>query len=385
MKKIACFLFLSVCLYSNIKGQEIKIDKLDKDLTFTGTKAVQDDSKSDTTGQLILSGYISTYYAHYNDSVGLSNYQKFPTVSPYSDRIGANLIQFGGKYTSERFRGTFMLHWGDIPESAWSSKYNVIQEANVGVKLAPKLWFDAGLFRTHIGLESIQPRENIATSIAITTYYEPYFLSGVKLTYSLSDKIALQINGFNGFNTFIETNKNKAFGFSAVITPVENLNITLNTITCDESSDNDKKKQQRLYNNLYLVYQSQHMDIGAEYNLGIQQNTGLVDTAKTAIMQSALLAIKYKFNKHYAIYSRVDYFNDPDEILTGPIENSDHQIVGLNVKGYTLGLELKVIQNSYIRLEGRTLRTKPDEDIFIVNNKPTSHREEILGSIGVWF
>ncbi|MCB9335210.1 MAG: outer membrane beta-barrel protein [Flavobacteriales bacterium] len=369
----------------SILAQEVKIDNLGKNLTFTGTEVIENDDDYDSTGQLVLSGYVSSYYAYYNDSVGTGNYQKLPTTAPYSDKFGLNIVQLGGVYTSDNFRGIFTFQIGDIPQSAWSSQYNMIQEANAGYKIIDKLWFDIGFFRTHIGLESIQPRENIASSIASTTYFEPYFLSGAKLTYQFNKKIALQANVFNSFNTFVETNKNKAVGLSAVINPNDKLSITINTITCDESPEDFPRPQQRLYNNLYMVYRSDKIDIGAEYNFGLQQNSQLTDTTKTAYMHSALFALKYKFNKKYAVYGREEFFTDPDEILTGPIQNSHHELVGMDIIGTTLGVEVKPIENSYVRLEGRTLHTKTNEDIFLVNHKNTNHREEVIFSVGVWF
>lgn len=380
-------MLFSILVFSAIQSfaQQIGIDRSDRNMTFTGTEMDRDHNEYDSTGQLILSGYISTYYAYYNDSLGQGNYSQIPTTSPYSDRFGLNIVQFGAAYTSRLVRGTFTLHFGDIPQSAWSSKYNFIQEANVGVRIIPKLWFDIGFFRTHIGLESIQPRENIASSIATTTYFEPYFLSGAKLTYTFNKKFTLQANVFNGFNTFVETNKNKAIGLSALITPNEHFSITVNAITSDESPDYAPKTHQRLYTNIYGVYKSDRVDIGAEYNFGMQENSRLSNPNEKAYMQSALLAVKYKLKKFVSFYARGEFFSDPDEILTGPIINSNHDLVGLHIFGETIGIELKPIKNSYIRVEGRTLHTNKNEDIFLVNHSPTNHREEIMCTVGVWF
>lgn len=384
--RISTLLLLSTLFHSGASlAQDITIDRSNRNMTFTGTEIDRDHDEFDSTGQLILSGYVSTYIATYNDSVGLDNYSQLPTTAPYSNRFGLNIVQFGAEYTSRLMRGTFTLHFGDIPNSAWSSQYNFIQEANVGVRIIPKLWFDAGFFRTHIGLESIQPRENIASSIATTTYFEPYFLSGAKLTYSFNKKFTLQANAFNGFNTFIETNKNKAFGLSALITPNDKLSLTVNTITSDEYPDSASVSHQRLYTNIYAVYKTSRWDFGAEYNIGLQQNSRLSNPSQTAYMQSALLAVKYKLKKFVSFYTRGEFFSDPDEILTGPVENSHHDLVGLHIFGETVGVEVKPIKNSYVRLEGRMLHTKPNEDIFLVNHKPANHREELMLTLGVWF
>lgn len=388
MKKYLSVLVL--CAITTIAmAQKVKVGidstQNDENMTFSGTRVVQDDSDYDSTGTLTLGGYISTYYAYYNDRAAVNAYHKFPTIAPKSDAFSLNIAQISARYTSNKFRGNLTLHWGDIPSSAWSKELNLIQEANVGFRLKENLWFDAGFFRTHIGLESIQPRENIATSLALTTYFEPYYMSGAKLTWKASPKFAIQANVFNGFNGFSETNKDKAVGLSAVYEPNSNLSITLNTITCDESPDSVKTSHQRLYNNAYMVYRSRKIDIGAEYNFGFQQNTQLMDSTATAFIHSALLAAKYKVTKQFSIHARGEYFYDPDEILTGPVYNSFHNLVGINSLGATLGVEYKFIPNSYIRCEGRTLHTTEDETIFVVNGKFVNHREEIICSVGLWF
>ena len=360
--------------------------KRQQNLTFTGTRIAQAPSdKYDSTGTISLSGYISCYYGMYSDTSNATGFQKFPTSAPKSETFSLNIVQLSAAYHSRNFRGIFTFHYGDIPHCAWSNEYNLIQEANVGMRVAPKLWLDAGMFRTHMGLESIQPRENITYSIATTTYYEPYFLSGAKLTWNPGSKLTLQANVFNSFNTFHETNKNKAFGLAALYEFNSKLSITFNSIHCDESPLYAPLKQPRLYNNLYLAYKSKHIDLGAEINYGTQQHTKLADSTKSAIMYSTLLAVKIKFSPKYAVYTRGEYFYDPNEILTGPVQNGHHQLVGIDLFGLTAGFEIKPIINSYFRVEGRYLQTTSDEDIFLLNNQSSHQRWEILTGLGVWF
>lgn len=357
-----------------------------KDLTFSGTRISQAPStKFDTSGSITFSGYLSCYYGWYSDSVNTAGFQKFPTSAPRSDAFSLNIAQLSAKYSSKNFRSIITFHYGDIPQSAWSADYNLIQEANMGFRILPKLWLDAGFFRTHIGIESIQPRENIAYSIATTTYFEPYFLSGAKLTWNTNSKLTLQVNMFNSFNTFIEDNSNKAIGLSGYYEFNERLNITANSILCDETPRYALQKKTRLYNNLYLAFKSSKLDVGFEVNYGTQSNTRLSDSMATATMWSTLLALKWKIGNKMAVYSRGEYFYDPDEILTGPVENSNHSLVGLVIRGLTGGIEVKPIVNSYLRLEGRFLETTSNEDIFSLNGKSSNKRYEILMGLGVWF
>lgn len=332
-----------------------------------------------------LSGYVDAYYALYSDEAAPGQYQKFPTAAPRNHAFSLNMVQLSGHYRNDRLRAAFTLHYGDIPDAAWSPVYNMVQEANAGLRLLPKVWLDAGLFRTHLGFESIQPRENITTSIATTTYFEPYYLSGAKLSVQLSNKLTVQANVFNGFNTFIETNHNKAVGFSAVYEFTRNFIATYNNLYCDESKIGERSRN-RLYHNFYLAYRSPRWDIGAEYNFGSQQHSKLNDSNATAYMMSALAAIKYKMKQgRYAVYARGEIFEDSDEILTGPVENANHALVGINLWGVTAGLEYKPLPNSYIRLEGRGLVTTKSELIFVQKGDYVNQRYEGILSFGVWF
>src|SRR6476469_1078968 len=102
---------------------------------------------------LTLSGYADAYLAFYTDSLGPGAFQKLPTYAPRSNSICLNIVQLNAAYKTEKVRGLITLHYGDIPASSWSGTFNMIQDANVGVRLHKKLWLDAGFFRTHIGAE----------------------------------------------------------------------------------------------------------------------------------------------------------------------------------------------------------------------------------------
>lgn len=354
------------------------------DLTFTGTKLNPYKQEYDSTGVIKISGYIDTYYSYYTDTVGAGGFSKFPTSAPKNNQFGLNIIQVSAKYDSKRMRGVATLFYGDVPLCAWSTYLNLIQEANVGFRIYKKLWLDAGYFRTHIGLESIQPRENITSSLAMTTYFEPYFLSGAKLTWQQSEKWTFQINCFNGFSTFLETNKNKAFGASIAYNPGK-WSHTLNTIVSDEYPSNASLNHFRHYTNYVGIFKTNQVVLGLEANFGYQQNSRLTDTTKMAYIFSGIVAIKYRFTPKLAAYARAEILSDPDEILTGPLVNENHALVGLDLIGGTLGFEYKPIPNGFFRIESRMLQTKQSERIFYYANKSTNQRFEFIASLGLWF
>lgn len=356
------------------------------DLTFYYTQLLKNKYDSTLMNQWKLSAYVESYYASYSDRLPVNTYQKFPTSAPVSNTFGLNMAMVNLQYQNESVNGVLTMHAGDIAASAWSPHFNFIQEAHLGVRLIRKLWLEGGYFRTHLGFESIQPRENIGSTIALTTYYEPYYLSGAKLTYYANDKLSLQLNAFNGFNTFVSINRKKTYGFSINYEIFKNLFFSYNTLLSDNTPDSVRPSHWRLYNDMYIAYKSKRLNLVLEMNYGLQQNSDLKDTTKTASMYSMTMAGKYKmFKDKFSIYGRAELFDDPNEILTGPVNNANHQLVGINAYGINLGIEYKPMPNAYLRLEGRYLHLLDDETIFYTGSRYINTRQELVSALGFWF
>ena len=72
-------------------------------------------------------------------------------------------------------------------------------------------------------------------------------------------------------------------------------------------------------------------------------------------------------------------------MLTGPTENQNHELVGLDILGTTAGIEYNPILNSYVRLEGRLLQTDKNETVFYPLQGDAHQRLELNIGMGVWF
>ena len=324
-----------------------------------------------------IGGYVSTYYAYYDDDAESNNFVQFPTLAPRKDQFSLNMAVLSMEYKSSTLRGKITLHYGDVPESSWPATFNLIQEANAGFKIHKKLWFDAGFFRTHIGLESFQPRENITSSMSIPNFYDPYFLSGAKLTFLATSKLSLQACIFNGYNEYIDNNKNKALDFSASYNVNENISFTYNFLTCDETPDAVKTKHQRYYQNLYATFIYKKLTLGVDLNYGLQKHSYLRDTSKTASMYGAVLVGKYEVYKKLDAYARGEYFSDPDRILTGTLAIGDY------IRGLTLGIQYKPQKTVGLSAEWRELQS--DNLIFHQGNKILNQRNEFIVCLDLWF
>ena len=331
-------------------------------------------------------GYVDAYYALYTDSAGTNNYQKFPVISPKSNAFGLNIIQLTGQYNSKKLRAIATIHYGDIPTSAWSSVLNLVQEANFGIRVTKKIWVDAGLFKTHIGTEALLPKDNIASTLSIITFYEPWFQAGVKLSYLPNDKLTVCLHVLNGYNTFVENNKKKSIGLAVSYLLGEKGSIGYYNLYGDDTPDSIHLSHVRFLHNLVFTYQlTNKLKILVGADLISQQHSAITNAKKTAFAYGAITTLKYQFKPKFGAYIRGEMFNDEDGFLTGVITDANNELTGFKLWGITAGLEYKPTENSFIRLEGRQLQMNKDQEIFRWKGENKSQRFEMMLHGGVWF
>lgn len=349
----------------------------DTDLTFNRSRFVNKINETPAEPELKIGGYVSSYFSSNDDDNLYNGFVLFPTLEPRKDQFSLNMALISLAYKNQNMRGNIILHYGDVPESSWPRTFNLIQEANGGFKVYKKIWLDVGFFRTHIGIESFQPRENIASSMSIMNFYDPYFLSGAKLSYLASSKLTLQLSVFNGYNEYLDNNRNKAIGFTTIYNPSDYLSLTYNFLACDETPDGVKTKHQRYYNNFYSTLAFNKLIVGVDLNFGVQQNSLKTDTTKYGYVYGGLLVAKYKFLKKLAAYGRLENFSDPNQILSGKLN------IGSYINGTTLGLEFTPQKTISLNAEWRILEA--DNLIFKRGNNLSNRRNEINLCLDLWF
>ena len=351
-------------------------------------------SQIDSVPRFSYNAYIDAYYAFYSDSVGTDNFQQFPTVSPRNNQIGLNIAQLTVQYDGEKIRGLATFQYGDIPRSSWPANFNNIQEAHAGLRICKKLWLDAGFFRTHVGTEGLLPKENIASSIAVHTWYEPYIESGIRLNYNANEKLTINLYALNGYNIFEDNNEKKSFGVLVSYALGDKGNIGYTNYTGDDTPtqpDSVKSLSHlRIHNCIFFNYQYHKLKIqaGGDYcmqeNSGIDQATGIPDSS-TASVTSGILSLKLQASEKIAAYIRGEYFNDPSGFMSGVILDKKNKYTGYSVSGATIGFEYKPTPDSYVRLEARQLQMENNQEIFNSDGKPSSSRLEALLNIGISF
>ena len=351
-------------------------------VVLTGKTLAQDSSS------FSVSGYVDAYAAIYQDSLPPGEYQQFPSVSPRSHQFGLNVAQLSAKYSGNRIRGTVTLHYGDIPLSTWSPTFNFIQEANVGVRLCKKAWLDAGFFRTHIGTEGLFPKENITSSVAVPTFFEPYYQAGLRLNYTPTEKLALNFYLLNGYNLFEDNNKKKSAGLLATYTINSNLSVGYDNYVGDDTPQGDTTNHLRFYNNAFLNFEKGKIKIVTGVDVCLHQHPDISafdSSENSGLMVSGVFILRYMISSMFNVYGRFEFYNDPDGVVSGVMFDSKQHPTGLKLWGETAGAEWKPTTNSYLRLEVRALVADSDQEIFYWDKEFRNTRLEAMINLGVWF
>lgn len=323
-----------------------------------------------------LSTYVDAYYAYDNDKNIFQEQRLLDLISPYRDQMRLNIAAVSLKYDAEKIRSTFTMHYGDIPDVNWKpyTKFDMIQEANIGFSPYKNLWIDAGYFVTHIGAEGL-PKNNVLSSFALPVYVEPFLQSGIKVGYDFSEKFSACLHLINGYNVFEDNNKNKSIGMQMSYSPCEHLKISYNNIIGNEMPAGVDGKS-RIFNNLnFNIAPCKKIDIIASLDIGIQEKSKRSDTTASAYTYGSFVSIRYKFNPKISTTIRGEFFQDMEGILSGNIGSYNW----LKGNGITLGCEYRPVENAYVRLEGRYLRLDNEIKAFYKGN------ERVEGMLNIGF
>ena len=341
--------------------------------------------KIDTISTFSINGYVDAYYASYTDSAGPGNFQKFPSTSPRSNQPSLNTAMLSFLYNADKVRATAVFHYGDIPAATWSPNYPNIAEAHVGFKVQSKLWIDAGFFRTHFGTEYLLPVENLASSVTVATFHEPYYESGFRLNFDPTKKLEINLFLLTGYNMLVDNNEKKSFGMGVTYALGDNGGIGYTNYIGEDSPPGTAQPHLRIHQNAFInyAYKKLKMQAGADYCM--QQNSDIATGTQYAGMYTALATFKYQCATKAALYVRGETFQDPEGYMGAQFTDITGKKTGYKLYGGTAGAEFKPTDDSYVRLEGRMLQMDNDQKIFYYNGVATATRYEIMINAGISF
>lgn len=312
--------------------------------------------------------------------------RSYSTQPARSNEFNLNLAFLEVKIESEKTRSRLALQAGTSVQSNYSSEPSKgsvsggdlsrhIQEARVGYALSDSTWIDAGIFFAHVGSESFISRDNLVLTRSLVADYSPYYLAGVKLVHTLSDRLTLQFLVVNGWQNVSENNTDKAVG-TGVEYATDQWSLAYNNLVGREISPDlngsPRSTEFRQFHNFSLKSRGlKSWDWIAQFDIGFQKKP---DSPSESSWNGASLMARYSFNPLQKIGLRAEAFQDSDQIII--VTNTAQ---GFNGAGASVGFDQTLEDGILWRTELRYL--KANHDVF---PKESSFASENLTATTSW-
>jgi hypothetical protein len=183
---------------------------------------------ADTSIRVAFGGFVDSYFAYdFGKPPSLDRSfaggATFTTQPARHNEFNVNLAYVEAVLSGPRMRGRLALQAGTAVHSNYAAEPGVgalsggtlsrhIQEAYAGYQVTPALWVDAGIFFSHMGMESWASKDNPIYTRSLTAEYSPYYSSGVRAVWAASPKLTAHLHVVNGWQNISETNTDKGIG-----------------------------------------------------------------------------------------------------------------------------------------------------------------------------
>jgi hypothetical protein len=334
---------------------------------------------------LIISGYVDGYF-NFDPFNPHSSKRPYAVSSARLRQFAVNVAYLGIGYRSERVRLQLTPGYGTYMIDNYGNE-NVLNrfllETYGGFKLCKNknMWLDVGVFTSPYTYETPISKDHLLYSRSLAAENAPYYVSGLRLTMPLSPKFTLTLYGLNGWQTInfnSASARSVAFGSQLQYKIKPNLSLFWNTFAGDAGSPDQQWLAARYFNDFFLTWQKGKWDLNATAYIGAQ---GVYNSLKPEyVWYSVNAAARYKFNDKFSLSGRLEYFSDPNGVLSAP-----NQLQARPFETYsgTLGFNYSPVKNVLLRFEGRGYGGR--NGIYTRSNLPVNYSSILFSSLAVWF
>lgn len=327
-----------------------------------------------------LDGFADVYYAFDFNQPKSGYRQPFFYNHNRHNEVNLNLgfIRLG--LEKENYRAKLALHAGTYVDANYAAEPGVLKslfEANVGFAVNRKknLWIDAGILPSHLGFESAISMENTTLTRSLLAENSPYFMSGVKVTFTAKSNLEISGMVLNGWQRIrrVEGSSLPALGTQISFSPKEKFSFNWSSFL--GTDDPDSTRRYRLFNNFYSKVQvSKRLSFIAGFDFGMQQRQK--HSTNYQVWFSPVLIARVKLNEKWLSALRLEYYSDEKGVIvyTGTPN-------GFQTSGISLNFDYVRSENMMWRIEGRMLQS--EDEIFERNGSPVRNNFFITTSVAV--
>jgi hypothetical protein len=286
-----------------------------------------------------------------------------PTSGPGSLGYRLDLV-YGAEATS--FLRNFELPVPGRPTD--SIQLNVLNAyVSYTAPVGKGLTFDFGKFTTFMGAEVFDTIDNWNYQQGIMfAYAQPYYHTGLRMSYAPSDKVGLGFYVVNGWNNSFDQNTGKSVGFSLTLTPNSKFQIIQNYLGGPENGvSNDGWRH--LYDGILNATINPNIALRFNYDIGV--NKPLLSSDPNQTWRGIASSIRFSTsNGRVALAPRFEYLYDNSGFATGFRQD---------LKTFTLTNEYRIKPNFSTKIEYRY--DFSNQNIFFKNvDEPTNSQNVFL-------
>jgi len=273
----------------------------------------------ESKGKFTVSGYVDTYYL-YNTNDPTNNSIQGRVFDLQSKSFNLGLAQTQFKYETEKSGAVLDLVYGPNAELGnFGNKGTAfsIKQAYAYYMFTDKLKMTAGQFGTHIGYELIDAPLNYNYSLSYLFGNGPFYHTGLKFDYAISEKAAVMLGVVNGWDQLQDANgRFKSYTAQVFLSPKEGMNIYLNGIVGNESGgysafgvfDNNSMTYMGDLTASYAV--SDKVNLGLNAATGFYSNETALKDTKAKNWGGAALYGQYMVSDVFSLGLRQEYWED---------------------------------------------------------------------------
>lgn len=232
------------------------------------------DGQEQTASPFSWAVYAELYYGYDFTKPVDNNRPSFVYNHNRHNEVNLNLGFVRGTYATNRVRANLAFAAGTYVNANYVSESGVLKnvfEANAGLRLSKKinLWFDVGIFGSHLGFESAIGKDCANLTRSMGAENSPYYETGARINYQTRDnKWLFSILALNGWQriTRLPGNSLLSVGTQLQFKPNEQWLFNFSTFTGTDTPDSARLI--RTFHDMYGKVKLDKLGISAGFDIG---------------------------------------------------------------------------------------------------------------------
>lgn len=337
----------------------------------------QDSVKTERKELFTFSGSADTYYHYDFDKPAAEERPPFLYNFKKHNQPNINLALLKAAYQGKKWRAGLALMAGNYASYNLAQEpkfFRYINEASAGYAFSDKFSIDAGIFPSHIGIESAIHKDNWNLSRSILAENTPYYETGIKVNYVANEKWSFSALLLQGWQNIKDYNSSKAIGTQVQFRPGKKWLFNSSAFIGNEKPDS--ARQLRLFHNFYFTYEvSSKLKAAFLLDAGLEKKS---DEKGFNFWTGTALLLQYAVSSKFNIGGRAEYYSDKKGVIV-----SSYLPRPFCISGWSLNFDYSPAKFIILRTEARLL--SGNGRLFIRNRQPENVNFAWLSSAAVFF